>query len=84
MVLVCCGTSCKDAKSKKLRKRLTEAVEERGLDDSLTIRETSCLKQCKKGPVILLDKAGKTYDKVKPKDADEVLDKIVKKCKLTE
>jgi len=80
-VFVCCGSSCKEGKAKKVRKRLAETVAERGLEQVIEIRETSCLKQCKRGPVVVLEKDDTRFDKVKPKQVEEVLDKIIKKCR---
>ena len=82
-VFVCCGASCKEGKAKKVRKRLSEAVAERGLEQSLEIRPTACLKQCKHGPVVMLERGNTRFDKVKPKQVGDVLDRIVKQCRLT-
>jgi len=80
-VFICCGSSCKEGKAKKVRERLEEAIAERGLDEMLEVHPVSCLKQCKHGPVVALEKGGKCFDNVKPKRVDKVLDKIVKRCR---
>ena len=74
-ILVCQKSSCWKKGGKSLCQRLEKQVKEQGLEDKVKIKLTGCLKQCKKGPnvVMMPDKA--RYSQVKPCEVDELLTK---------
>lgn len=76
-ITVCLGKSCADAKSKKLRARLKDLIEECGLDDKVKIKKGECTKKCAKGPIVQVKPSGKTYEHVKPKQAKRILKDVI-------
>jgi (2Fe-2S) ferredoxin len=81
-ILVCNGKHCKENKSKKLRSRLNDLVEERGLAHLVTVDSANCLGKCKSGPVVRIQPIGKVLTEVKPKHAEEVLNAALQKTDI--
>ncbi len=79
IVSVCTGGSCSDHKSKKSLARLKALVKERGLKARVTVRKTDCRKRCDKGPIVCVCHPGMTFEGVKPKKAEGVLDRVAAK-----
>ncbi|MEM8779988.1 MAG: (2Fe-2S) ferredoxin domain-containing protein [Cyanobacteria bacterium P01_G01_bin.49] len=73
-ILVCQKSSCWKRGGKEICQQLSEKLENQGLSDRVEIKLTGCLKQCKKGPnvVILPDKT--RYSHVQPYHIDQLLD----------
>ena len=74
-VLICQKSNCWKRGGKKVYEELENILGARGLRGQLEIKKTGCLKQCKKAPalVMLPDKA--RYNRVKPKQVGELVDK---------
>ena len=77
VVLVCTGGSCCDKKAKKIRSNLKKAAKEAGR--KIFVSETPCLKACGDGPYVLVSPDGKTYSKVRPKDAEGIIKEAIGK-----
>lgn len=52
-ILICNGSSCKK-KSKKFKKVIDKFTKKKQLEDCIFHKESKCLKQCKKAPVVLI------------------------------
>jgi NADH:ubiquinone oxidoreductase subunit E len=78
-ILVCTGTHCKEHKAKKLKNRLNEMIEERGLEDRIEAESSNCLGKCKHGPVIRIKPFEELLTEVKPRHAAELLDSVLQK-----
>lgn len=76
-ILVCGGDACKENSSKKLRKKLEELVEKKGLEKSVFVEKAGCLDDCKKGPVVQIVPGKEVVKGVKPKHAEEILEKAL-------
>ncbi|GBF82838.1 (2Fe-2S) ferredoxin domain-containing protein [Aphanothece sacrum] len=74
-ILVCQKSDCWERGGKRVCQQLEKKLSDRGLGDLVEIQLTGCLKQCKKGPnvVVLPDKT--RYSQVKPYQVEELLDK---------
>lgn len=72
-ITVCCGHTCLDGKSKKLRSRLKALVEEQGLKGRVKVKKGSCLKDCSRGPIVEIDPGGRRFEGVRPKAARRLL-----------
>jgi (2Fe-2S) ferredoxin len=74
-ILVCQKSNCWKRGGKEVCQFLEESLRDRGLDDTVQVKLTGCLKQCKAGPnvVMMPDKA--RYSKVRPHHVTELLDK---------
>lgn len=74
-ILMCQKSDCWKRGGKQVYQTLEANLAEQGLREQVKIKKTGCLKQCKKGPnlVILPDKA--RYSRVKPQDVPELIHK---------
>ena len=74
-ILICEKSDCWKRGGRKVHEAITKALKEKGLDDSVEIKPTGCLKQCKKGPnlVVLPDKA--KYSHVQPQEIPSLLER---------
>lgn len=72
-VLVCMGTGCVSSKSPKIRERLEELVNERGIDNIRIVR-TGCHGVCQQGPVIIVEPEGIFYSSVSVDDVEEIVE----------
>ena len=74
-VLVCEKSNCWKKGGKAVCQMLEEKLAERGLADQVKIKRTGCLKQCKKGPnlVVMPDKT--RYTHVIPKQVPGLIEK---------
>jgi (2Fe-2S) ferredoxin len=74
-ILVCQKSSCWKRGGQVVCQILEQALRDRGLDDCVQVKRTGCLKQCKKGPnvVMLPDKA--RYSNVDPENVVSLLDR---------
>jgi len=74
-IKLCAGAGCVAAGSMETRAALVEGLAKRGLDVSVV--PTGCLGPCAGGPVVVCEPGGVLYQKVKPADVDELIDKTV-------
>ncbi len=74
-ILVCQKSSCWKKGGKAVCQALEESLRDRGWEDRVKIKLTGCLKQCKKGPnlVVMPDKA--RYSKARPQQIPALLEK---------
>jgi len=74
-VMVCKKSSCRKRGAAKVHQAMNDTLRDRNLDDQVAIKDTGCMKQCKKGPcmVVMPDKA--RYNNVAPEDVPTLVDK---------
>lgn len=74
-ILVCEKSTCWKRGGQQICEAIAQNLKERGLHDTVEIRRTGCLKQCKSAPnlVILPDKA--KYSGVRPQEIPSLLAK---------
>ncbi|WP_404787313.1 (2Fe-2S) ferredoxin domain-containing protein [Altericista sp. CCNU0014] len=72
-ILVCQKSDCCKRGSAKLQKAIETAICDRDLGDRVCVKAVGCLKQCNKGPNIVIDK--KSYRDVELKDVGHLLDR---------
>jgi NADH:ubiquinone oxidoreductase subunit E len=74
-ILICQKSDCWKRGGKKICEKLQQELSDRGLDETITVQKTGCLKKCKKGPniVVLPEKAH--YPLFKPQQVSSVLEK---------
>ncbi|MGB7439624.1 MAG: (2Fe-2S) ferredoxin domain-containing protein [Coleofasciculaceae cyanobacterium] len=80
-VMVCQKSSCRKRGASDVCQAVTESLQERGLENHVIIQTTGCMKQCKKGPVMVLMPDKSLYTKV----ASDHVGRLVEKhfaCKL--
>lgn len=73
-ILVCQKSSCWKRGGKEVCQAIEASLRDRTLDEQVKVKLTGCLKQCKKGPnvVMMPDKA--LYSKVKPKQVPTLIE----------
>lgn len=74
-VMLCQRSSCRQRGAAQVHAAMDNTLRDRELKDYVIIKNTGCMKQCKKGPcmVFMPDKA--RYNKVAPKDVPMLVDK---------
>jgi (2Fe-2S) ferredoxin len=74
-ILICQKSDCWKRRGQEVYQAIEANLEQQGLRDTVQIKKTGCLKQCKQGPnlVILPDKA--RYSCVQPENIPELITK---------
>ncbi len=78
-IRVCCGTGCKAVGSLDVLEALKAAVAVAGVDVHVMpeVKRTGCHGFCSRGPLLTLEPQGLFYQRVKPEDAAEIVQKTV-------
>jgi (2Fe-2S) ferredoxin len=66
--------SCGNEHAKKLRDALKDAVKDAGMKDRVRVNQSGCLDQCEHGPVVVVYPEGVWYGRVRPRDAEEIVE----------
>jgi (2Fe-2S) ferredoxin len=74
-VLVCQKSDCWKNGGASVCRMLEEKLEEKGLGDAVTIKRTGCLKQCKRGPNVVVMPDKKHYTNVNPQEIPNLIDR---------
>ncbi len=85
-ILVCQKSSCMKRGGQAICQALETALSDRGLDDQVTIKGTGCMKNCSKGPNLVMP--GKVrYCKISAKEIPDLVDQhfpVIEPVKPTE
>ena len=76
-LMVCAGTGCVSAGSFKLKDLLDKELKRRNLDNEYMVVPTGCNGFCAQGPIMVIQPDGIFYQKVKPEDIPEIIDKLI-------
>jgi NADP-reducing hydrogenase subunit HndC len=83
-LLVCGGTSCHASESDAIVCNLRDELEANGLMDSVQVILTGCFGFCEKGPIVKVMPDNTIYVKVKPEDAQTIVEEhVIKGRKVT-
>jgi NADH:ubiquinone oxidoreductase subunit F (NADH-binding)/(2Fe-2S) ferredoxin len=83
-LLVCGGTSCHASESDAIVCNLRDELEAKGLIDSVQVILTGCFGFCEKGPIVKVIPDDTIYVKVKPEDAQTIVEEhVIKGRKVT-
>jgi NADP-reducing hydrogenase subunit HndC len=83
-LLVCGGTSCHSSESDAIVCNLRDELEAKGLMDSVQVIMTGCFGFCEKGPIVKVMPDNTIYVKVKPEDAQTIVEEhVIKGRKVT-
>jgi len=83
-ISVCGGTGCRGAGCLAVVDAIREAIDAQGLTDQLPMRLTGCRGMCECGPMVVIYPARILYQKVKPSDAAEIIQKTALKGEVIE
>jgi len=85
-IVICAGTGCMAGGAMKIYDRFKEVLRERGLSvqvaleeehSDYSLAETGCQGFCQMGPLVTIMPQGILYIKVKPEDAEEIVEKTI-------
>ncbi len=74
MLMVCTGTGCVSTGGFDLKNKLSEILKEKGIDNDFIAVATGCNGFCAVGPIIVVQPEGTFYQKVNPKDLEEIVE----------
>jgi len=74
-ILVCQKSTCWRKGGKAVCERIEASLRDRGLEDKVKIKTTGCLKQCKKGPNVVVMPDKTKYSQVMPQEIPDLLEK---------
>ncbi len=94
-IIICAGTGCIANGSLKVEEAIRKALDVRGLpyservkkeneENSLLITKGGCQGFCQMGPLLTVEPEGILYVKVKPEDAEDIVEKTIIKGELVE
>lgn len=75
-IIICHGTGCLANGSDKVAKAFRAALEGKGIQAKVMpgIKTTGCHGFCSRGPLVIIRPQGLFYQRVKPKDVEEIVD----------
>jgi (2Fe-2S) ferredoxin len=74
-ILVCGKSSCWKRGGDRVCQLIQENLRDRGWEDRVKIKTTGCLKQCKKGPNIVMMPDKACYSQVQPQQVSSLIEK---------
>lgn len=74
-VLICQKSDCWKNGGARVCQMLEASLEEKGLKEAVNIKLTGCLKQCKKGPNVVVMPDKKHYNQVAPQDVPSLIER---------
>ncbi len=83
-VLVCAGAACVSSGCREIRDAVVNKIVEQGLQDEIKVIETGCIGSCDLGPLALIYPEGVLYQKLTPKDAEEIVVEHLLKGRVVE
>ena len=80
VALVCAGTGCLTNGSAAVAEALQEVLAKKGNNSKVVLlKKTGCHGFCEKGPLVSLRPSGIFYTRVKPEDAEEIVERTILK-----
>ncbi|MFZ1985942.1 MAG: NADH-quinone oxidoreductase subunit NuoF [Desulfatitalea sp.] len=78
-IVICHGTGCLANGSNKVAKAFTSALESAGINAKVMpgIKTTGCHGFCSRGPLVIIRPRGLFYQRVKPKDVEEIVQRTL-------
>ena len=85
-IFVCCGPGCMPSGSVEVAETLKKYVAETGWDGKVIplVKKTGCHGLCSRGPLVVIEPQNIFYQRIKPKDVPEIIEKTVLKGELIE
>ncbi len=78
VIHVCAGTGCISSDSPLIIAAFEKEIKQRGLQESVLIKQVGCMGLCAAGPVVSIKPDGILYKSVSPKDVPEILNALDK------
>ncbi len=84
VITVCAGTGCVACGCAAVSAAFREALKENHLEEKVEIKTTGCHGFCERGPLVVMRPEGIFYQRVKPADAKQIVEKTIKQGKVIE
>ena len=72
-VLLCYGGACISSNAGSVKEAMEKAIAKAGLQNEIDVVTTGCMGTCELGPIMVIYPEGVFYQKVKPEDAEEIV-----------
>ena len=72
-VLLCYGGACISSNAESVKEAMERAIAKAGLQNEVDVVTTGCMGTCELGPLMVIYPDGVFYQKVKPEDAEEIV-----------
>ena len=72
-VLLCYGGACISSNAGSVKETMEKAIAKAGLQNEIDVVTTGCMGTCELGPIMVIYPEGVFYQKVKPEDAEEIV-----------
>jgi NADH-quinone oxidoreductase subunit F len=83
-ISVCGGTGCRASGAEAVVEAFLDEIERRELQVQVEMKETGCHGFCERGPVVVIRPKRIFYQRVRPEDIPEIIDKTVLKGNIIE
>jgi len=84
VISICAGSGCRALGAGELAAAFEEAVAERGLAGQVRVQRNGCHGFCERGLMCVVRPAGIYYQRLKPKDAREIVERTVQRGDVIE
>ncbi len=81
-ISVCNGTACRPYGSNPVVEAFRATIENKGLQDRIDFKVTGCHGFCERGPIAVIEPGNIFYQKVKPEDVAEIIEKTALNNKI--
>ncbi len=72
-ILFCQKSDCCKRGGRAVTEAIQQALSDRHLDDQVKLKGTGCMKQCKAGPNVIINKT--RYSRIRPEDVLQIIDR---------
>ena len=76
-MVVCGGTGCLSSDSQVIIDRLNQIIEEKNLQDKVTVNKVGCFGFCSQGPFVKIFPEDRLYRMVKPEDCEQIINEDI-------
>ncbi len=76
-IAVCCGPGCLASGALDVVSSFNQVINEKGMEVNLTTKATGCHGFCEQGPLVVIDPGSILYCRVRPEDAEEIIEKTI-------
>ncbi len=76
-IIICGGTGCHAYGCERVTDAFKSGVKKQGIANKVDIKITGCHGFCEKGPLVVIQPGDIFYQRVKPEDVPEILDKTI-------
>ena len=77
-IIVCGGTGCRSSKSMEVVEAFKKEIESLGLENKVDLKVSGCHGFCERGPIVVIYPEQIFYQRVKPKDVPEILERLTR------